>query len=251
MRTILVLIFFISFSALAQVRVHLNFKSPTVKQGEIAPVTIVMSAQDVQSLSLVKSKGSSLGDIFYLYQVSPFMRSEGSPDYEAEADVIIVKTPPTSPLKTQVQGASVDLSWNDFQFQSVEAPKSFIFENFEIPTPLEIARYLLGFIILLGLVFGGWKISKQLKNKRTLKLKRAQEKKNLISANSYVDVVLVWKDKPKYLKLFPEIESDFKKLEDVLFKYQFKQSQSQHEVDQVMDAYRAFSLKVNEVLRGV
>lgn len=251
MKTIFVLFFLISFSALAQVRVHLNFKSPVVKQGEIAPVTIVMGAQDIQGLSLVKSKGTTLGEIFYLYQVSPFMRSEGSPDYEAEAEVIIIKTLPVSPLKAQIQGANVDLSWNDFQFQPVEAPKSFIFENFEIPTPLEIAKYLLGLAILFGLVLGGWKISKALKAKRAHKLKRAQEKKNLISANNYADVVLVWKDKPKYLKLFPEIDSEFRKLEDVLFKYQFKQSQSQHEVDQVMEAYRSFSQKVSEVLRGV
>lgn len=214
-------------------------------------MTITVSALDTQNLALAKSKGTNLGDLIYLYQISPYQRSAGSENYEAQAEMIITKALPASPAKIQIQGQSVELTWNSFEFEAVEAPKSFIFENFEIPTPLQIFKYVIGLLLMGSLIFGGWKLSEKLKAKRALKAKRSQEKKNIISATSYADVVLVWKNKAHSLKIFPQIESDFKKLEDVLFKYQFKQSQSQYEVDQVMDAYKAFAQRVSEVLRGI
>jgi hypothetical protein len=242
---------FISYSAFAQVKVHLHFKDSQVTQGAIAPATVLMGALDIQSFSLIKAKGTSLGEIFYLYQVSPFLRSAGSEAYEAQADIIITKALPPSPLKFQLQGQNVELSWDPIEFKAIEAPKGFIFENFEIPTPLDLAKYALILLVLsLGGIYG-YRFWQTLQKKKALKLKRSEEKKKLLGATDYGLVVSLWKNKAHFLNIFPEIESDFKKLEDVLFKFQFKQTQTAPEMEQVMAAYRSFTQSVSEVLRGV
>ena len=73
-------------------------------------------------------------------------------------------------------------------------------------------------------------------------------KKQLLDGISYEDIVVVWQQKRKYLDTFPTIDKNFKALEVVLFKSQFKAHRTQSETDEVLQAYTIFKSTVSGAL---
>ncbi len=210
---------------------------------------IRLDAASVQKVELQKLKGISLADTVYLYQVSPLIRSGDS--FEAEAKIIFLKVPESKPVIHKTESHEISINWSDVEVQPTEAPEKFLFGQFEVPGPLRVIEILIGLLALGLIVFGILKFQKKNKTKKLLRLKRAELKEKTISAQSYTDVVQLWQKKALLIKEFPHLVDPIKELEKVLFKYQFKQNQSETEKAEVMKAYREFINQIQGGFNGI
>lgn len=242
MRIILFLItLFISFSSLAGVvKFEIKFKDAKVKQGTIAPATLVFDAESSQKLPLNKLVGETLGKSFYIYSAKPFITKNNWNALESEAEVIVAAIPESSPVVFKSGDVDGMILWNDVEFVPTEASGQMIYGNFEIPSRAKIIRWSLILIALAAAALIGLKVKNKLAKKNAIKKRRAVIKEEIMSVREYAEVVKVWQKKSEILKEFPALENNFKNLESVLFKYQFKSSQSETEKLQVMNAWRDF-----------
>jgi hypothetical protein len=234
------LILFCSFEAFAVAKVNLKFLDAKVKQGSLVDAVIGLNSETTQKIQYNQLKGQTLGGSFYIYHAKPLMTKGGWDSLESEAKVIVVKIPENKPLLHKLQDKEFEVSWDSVEFIPTETPKEMIFGQFEIPSRSQIIKW---FLIILGIaaVVGlGYFIFNKLQGKKNLRKKRAGIKSEVTSATDYSHVVSLWQKKAYYLSEFPHLEEPFKKLELVLFKYQFKQSQSEAEKTEVMNAYREF-----------
>lgn len=248
---VLLLSLLISFSVLASARVELSFPVEKIKQGSIQSATARISTQNAQGLELQKLKGQTLGEVLYLYSVSPLLRKEGSQDFEAEVSVIFVKVPQANTLTQKTLYGELEVFWDNIEVVPTEAPQELLFGTFEIPSRVRIFKII---IILLGVLFvvgGLWKLQKFLKEKKAIKLRKEKIRDEILGAREYEDVVTLWQKKHQYFQEFPHIEDAFHKLETTLNKYQFKRSQAETEKIEVMNAYRKFIEEVKGGFNGI
>ena len=248
---LILLILICSQLAFGTTNLTLEFVAQEIKQGSLESVKIHLNPEAAQRISLNKLKGQTLGETIYLYDVSPLMRKAGSSNFEADAKVIFVKTPETNALAFKQETEDLFITWGNTQITPTEAAKGFIFGNFEIPSRPKIILWL---SILLGvglLTFLGFWGRNKYRTKQALKAKTRALKAELTTAQTYAEVVNVWKKKHLYVSTFPHIEDSLKDFETVLFKYQFKPRQSEAEINVVMEAYREFLQKIAGGLNGI
>ena len=238
----------ISFSAWSKVNLELKLSSPLVKQGQIALGTLVVQSTDGNS-GLAGLKGKTLGKSLYLLNLSPFMGKQGQ--LASDVKVIFTQVPQTSSVTETINNEEITISWNDIQVQPTEAAKSFLFGDFEIPSRLVVLPWIVGVIGLGFLALVIIRIRSMLKLKSSIKGRKQKLKDEIINGTTYDDVVLIWRQKSRYINEFPQIETHFKTLETVLFKYQFKPQRTEQEVNAVMDAYQTFKSSVTGDLNGI
>lgn len=232
-------------------KIDIRFPEGKIKQGAIVPVKLLLDLPASQALPLNKLIGQTLGGTFYIFKAKPFLTKDNWTAFESDAEIIVAKIPDAKPVVHKVGDNEVMILWNDVEFIPTEAPKEMIYGTFEIPSRAKIMKWLaiLGGLILVLLV--GWKIKKKIADKKALKSRRAAIKDEIVSAREYQDVVKIWQMKLRIVKEFPQIETNFKNFETVLFKYQFKQSQSETEKTEVMNAYREFINKSQGGFDGI
>jgi hypothetical protein len=238
------ILFLISFSAFAGVlKVDIRFPEGKIKQGAIIPVKLVFDLPASQGLPLNKLVGETLGGTFYIFKAKPLLTKDNWTAFESDAEIIVAKVPENEPVTYKSGENEVMITWNDVEFIPTEAPKEMIYGTFEIPSRAKILLWLsiLAGIIVIAVI--GWKVKSHFAAKNVTKKRRVAIKDEVISAREYNDVVKIWQKKPQILKEFPVLETNFKNLESVLFKYQFKSSQSETEKIEVMNAYRDFVSK--------
>jgi hypothetical protein len=248
---ILFLILFSSYLSAATVKLELRFAENKIKQGDVVSVTMVFDGTASQRLPLNKLVGETLGGHFYITSAKPFITKDNWNALESEASLIIVKVPETKPLSFRLGENDVMVSWNDVEFIPTEVPKEFFYGNFEIPSRAQILKWFLIFLGLLCLSYGGLKGKKHFEKKKALALRKRKLKDEIMSASEYSAVVDIWRNKAAILKEFPKLDSPFKELESVLFKYQFKPQQTEQEKSQVMSAYRDFINKSQGGFDGI
>lgn len=245
---ILILLYFISFSAWSKVSLVLNLESNSIKQGQIALGSLVVQSTDGNA-GLSGLKGKTLGKSLYLLNVSPFMGKQGQ--LASDVKVIFTQIPLSNTVTETINNEEITISWSNLQIVPTEATKSFLFGDFDIPSRLVVFPWIIG---VLGLGFLSLiiiRIRSMLKTKSSIKARKLKLKEEIISGKTYDDVVLMWLQKSRYLNEFPQLEDHFKKLEAVLFKYQFKQQRTELEVNAVMDAYQTFKSAVTGDLNGI
>lgn len=245
-----ILIVFLLFttSLWARVNLELKLEQNSVKQGQIAEGKLFVRESDGAS-SLSGLKGKNIGKTLYVLSVAPFMGKQGQ--LESDVKVIFVAVPQVETLTEVVDGEETVISWSGIEVVPTEPAKSFIFGDFEIPARLNLLPWILGLVGLgFALIIGLW-LKKKFATKASLQLRRRTLKNELIGAISYDDVVMIWRQKLKYLEAFPEIEGNFKSFETVLFKYQFKQQRTEREITEVLNAYQHFKSEVSGVLNGI
>jgi hypothetical protein len=244
-----VLLFIFSSSAFAGAKMQIDLSSAVVKQGSLVDAVVRLDGASVQQIELQKLKGVSLADTIYLHQVAPLIRS--GEVFEADAKIIFLKVPEGKPLTHKIGENDISITWSDVEVQPTEAPAQLLFGQFEIPGRKRILEILAGFLILGLVAFGVYRLNQIRKKKSALLRIRADLRDKIMSAREYQDVVTLWQQKSDLLKEFPHLSDPFKELEKVLFKYQFKQSQSETEKAEVMKAYRDFMTKVQGGFNGI
>lgn len=211
---------------------------------------IILGPDAAQKLHLQKLKGQALANTLYLYEVSPLIRREGGNSYEADARVIFVKVPETHVLTFKDGSEEVAVTWGEVEIVPTEA-QGLIYEKFSIPSRPKIIAWTLIFIGLIVLGLLGRKGHRKYASKQIQKKRLAELKQELLNGKEYQDVVSIWMKREDFLKAFPHIESSFRELESVLFKYQFKPVQSDVEKNIVIEAYRSFLSQISGGFNGV
>lgn len=239
-KTFLVLLFFLPIYALANVRLDINFAETKVKQGSLTDATVSIAADQLSSFELQKLKGQTLAKTLYFYQLSPWINQQAEGRLQAQVKVIFVVVPTSTELHDKLETVDLDIHLSPVQVEPTEAAEKLLFGTFTVPKPVEVLRWILialGILLIGGI---GWLIYKKFKLKADLRNQKRKTRDEIISAQTYEDVVSLWKKKHFYQQQFPHVADPFRDLETILFKYQFKPYQSEAEKDEVVQAYRKF-----------
>lgn len=245
---ILLLSILFSFSAYSKVSLELKLNDRSVKQGQIASGSLVVQSTDGNA-GLSGLKGKTLAKSLYLFNVSPFMGKQGQ--LTSDVKVIFTQVPLSSSVTETINNEEITISWSNIQVVPTEQSKSFLFGDFEIPSRLVVLPWIIGVIGLGFLTLIIIRIRSIMNVKSSIKSRKLKLKDEIISGKTYDDVVLMWRSKSRYLNEFPQLDSHFKALETVLFKYQFKPQRTEQEVNAVMDAYQTFKSSVMGDLNGI
>ena len=237
----LLFILFVWFPAAhGAVNIELMFEKNDIQQGSIETATARLTGESLQKINLQKLKGQTLGETLYLHNVSPLLRKEGSKEYESEFKVIFIKVPESSQIVQKFENDEINLKWSPVKVTPIEVPEKLIFEQFEIPEPLKVLKWMIGLVLMAGLVFGFIKIKKfrEIKNKKRSMKKSIKD--SIMAANSYEEIVTIWKRKLEITEVFPALGEPFKELEKTLFKFQFRPHQTEDDKNEVKKAYGDF-----------
>ena len=245
MKQIYLLLLFFSFNVWSRVNLELSLDNPSVKQGEIVIGRLRVQEAEGQAV-LAGLKGKKIEKTLYLLSVSPFMGKQGQ--LEAEAKVIFLLIPQKSEVTEIVNGEEVFIKWNNIEVIPTPEPKSFLLGDFEIPIRANAIYWIIVFLSISVIALLTTLVLRHFSKKKKAKNKILALKKELLDCNSYEDVVEIWEQKRKYLETFPKIDKNFKVLENVLFKYQFKSQRTKSEIDEVVQAYSVFKSNVSGAL---
>ena len=147
-----------------------------------------------------------------------------------------------------MNGEEVSIKWNNIEVIATPEPKSFLLGDFEIPTRANVVYWIIIFLSIAVIALLTSFFLKHFLKKKKAKNKILSLKKELLDCNTYEDIVEIWEQKRKYIETFPKIDKNFKILENVLFKYQFKSQRTKTETDEVVQAYNVFKSNVSGAL---
>ncbi len=228
---------------------HINFSSPTVKQGKVEEATLYLDETTAQKLLAQKVSGQTIENTIYLLEVGPLTKTDNN--FEANAKVIFLKVPERKVVQYEGIQGGFPVTWSEVEIIPTEATQELIFERFSIPSRKNILLWL-GILIAAGcLLFLGIRFRKVQRAKAQLRKRRLSLRDELLSGTAYSEIVEIWKKRETFMAEFPEIHDHFKKFEHVLFKYQFKPSQTEAEKIEIMQAYREFINNVRGGLNGI
>ncbi len=229
MKVILILVLILlSSTTWARVVIEVQPQKTIFNQGEILEAQIRLRDQ-ATALDLSLLTGKNIGETIYFLEIDPV---------KSYAKIIFTKVPTTQQVMENFNGQEVTLIWPNVEVLPTQEPKSFLFGEFTIPTPLKILYWIMGAGLCLFLTFFILRWRKIRKEKKTVALKRKKLLQSLVSASSYPDLVNLWEQKKLYLQEFPQIEQAFLQFESTLFLYQFKAHRTQRELDEIDAAYR-------------
>lgn len=238
----------ISTCAWSKVNLELNLGLDELKQGQIAQGSLSVKSTDGNT-GLAGLKGKTIGKSLYLLSVSPFMAKQR--ELTSDVKVIFAQVPQSNSVTETINNEEITISWGNLKIIPTEASKSFLFGDFEVPSRMVVLPWI-GIIIGLGLLaLIIVRIRAMLNVKSGIKSRRLRLKEEITNGTTYDDVVLMWRQKSRYLQEFPQLDVHFKNLETVLFKYQFKSQRTEQEVNAVMDAYQIFKSSVLGDLNGI
>lgn len=238
MNKLLIFILLFSSQLFAAGTMQLEFSGQEIRQGALVRAKLFVPPESL-NLPLRKLKGETLGETLYFHQLSPLLKKEGSLNYEAEVQVIFIKVPGNNNFTTQIGDHVFDLRWNSIEVFPVETPDQLIWADFTAPDFFEGNLFWVWILLLVLIItsasYYAWrKVSARMTEKKR-RLKLVSEFR---ACQNYDDVVNLWKKKRDYIKEFPHLDSYFIPFEEILFRYQFKPSQSENEKNEVLKAYR-------------
>lgn len=242
---------FILNIAHAESELNITFPDVKIRQGTIQQVELNFDQEFAQKIEVQSFKGQKLGSAFYLYNLGPIMRKDGVDNLSAKAKVIVISEPKGLNEKIVINGQPANLKWNTINFEKVETPKELLFANFSIPAMSNYIAYIILFVLMALIGAAVFYVRHIRLRKKLLKQKKDILIKRILGANSYDEVVEVWKIKPSALSVFPGLSDPYKELEKVLFQYQFKLVQTEKEKEAVTLAYREFCSQAKGVMDGV
>ncbi len=227
--------------------IFLELPQAQVKQGSLVTGKLKFDLSSLAPDEVPKLRGQTLGGVLYVHQIGPLIGRSGGSVYEAEAKLVFVKVPP----ETSVPAAGGILRWGTLTVIPSDAPREFIYSEFSIPVRRNFLPWL-GIVPLAALVSFLFLVGRRrYRRRRAEKLRRRQLKEKLLSAADFDGVVELWRSKRSYLEEFPHITDPFRELEVVLFKHQFRPSQTDAERSEVFRAYQQFTEAVKGGFDGV
>ena len=248
MKLFSIILLLISFNIWSKVDLNLVLPTDRVNQGEIVQGKIVLGQSEGQ-VALNGLNGLNIQKTIYLISVSPFIGKDGN--YEAEAKVIFLKSPESAVLQETVNGEEIHIRWTTVEIIPTEEPKSFLLGNFNVPIKKSFTAWIIGGVLSLAFILLTLFLIRLRKKKQVIKVKKIKLKNELMNNETYTEIVAMWRQKQIFLEAFPGIAEEFKEFEKVLFKYQFKKTQSESEVEEVILAYKSFCSNVLGILNGI
>jgi hypothetical protein len=250
-RYFLIFSIFFSHSVFASVKIQLLFPETEITQGQLHDVTLMLNEEAAQAIELQKLKGATLGESIYIFNVSPLMRKDGEKTFGAQGQIIFAKIPDKNEILHRLGDVDILVTWSEVKIQPTETNKQFIFEDFNIPGRVQIIRWLLIILIPTALLTVFWFLRKKWLIKKNIRLKKLSIKNKLILVDDYQGIVEMWMNKSEIFEIFPHAVEPFKQFEKVLFKYQFKHSQTELEKSEVVEAYKNFLDQIKEGFNGI
>ena len=237
----------ISHVALAEVRLKLYFSQDEVKQGSVQEAILSVDMHSAQYLEIQKLKGSTPQDTIYFNKLSPLVSNNKDATFEAEVSVIFLKIPEANNIQFKLGDKDVQIIWNDIRIITTKGEPTFIFESFTIPGRKNVAFWIISLLILI--ITGGvtFFVHQKIKTSQLAKQQKRLLREELVSANTYEEIVKVWQKKINYQKIFPHTEEAFRNLEKTLFQFLFKPHQTEDEKKEALQAYRRF---INDIQGG-
>jgi hypothetical protein len=239
------LLLILQVSAWSAVEMRLQFKDSQVKQGEIIEANLLVDG------STPALQGKSLGDQLYFYAVSPLVIRQGSTHMESAVKVIFTAVPESTVIMGKLDNMDVNAHIGSVKVLPTEGAEKFIFGNFTVPTAPQWLKYILGVTGVLLFLVGGFFLWKKQELKAALKEKKRKLREEILSAKNFQDLVDLWKKRQTYFEQFPHVVVPFEKFEKTLYKYQFKQSQSEIEQLEAMNSYKEFVRTIEGGFHGV
>ncbi len=247
----LVLIILFMGNAWSLDRVDLDFTETEVHQGALVQGKLIIQPESV-NFPVQKLKGATIGEIIYFQELSPLLKKDGSSSFESDTTAIFIKVPETETIVGSIGQNEIHINIGGIKVIPVESSGQMLWADFSAPdffagswgwlwTTLVI-------ILLLSASFIGWR---KISARRKLIARRKSLLEEFRGCKTYEDIVLMWKKKRTYFQEFPQIEDKFQNFEEVLFRYQFKPSQTDSEKQAVVDAYRKLLDDSEGALRGI
>ena len=245
-----IIILFLTQIAHGAMNAELQFEQKKIKQGSIQLGILKMDAESAQKIPWQDLKGKKLGEVIYLYDVSPLIRRQGGEFFETEVKVVFAKVPETHTVTVKEVPGNLIINLKNVEIIPTDS-KEYVYGKFSLPKKL---NYLFWILILAGLALIGLGINwiyRRHQKKVIKRNHRSKLKSELIGADSYPEVVSVWMKRGEYLEMFPQMTEDFRELERSLFKFLFKPNLSESELVQVVESYRNFRDKIRGGLDGI
>lgn len=230
--------------------VEIRFTQEKVTQGSLQKVELALDEESFSKLDSFNLQGSKINDVIYIQEVTPFTR-KGADSYETNATIIFLKVPETPNGTIETPKGKLNVSWRSIEVVSTDVSENFLFGEFEIPKSPKLVLWLAIMFGVIAGIFGLTKVIKNIKKRNKSKKYISQLKLQIESAQTYENIVDIWKKKHEILKFLPEIQSSFATLEKELFLYQFKPTQSESEKESVKRAYFRFLEEIKGALNGV
>lgn len=245
------LIILFSTSAISAVRMDIEFQGTDLKVGSPLKAVLKLNSEATQALPIQKLKNQKFASVLYFYSLSPLIKRPDSEVFESEVKVIFLSVPPEAILRDSKLAGDLELHLGNIQVAPTEAANELLFGTFSVPERFKpgVVFYSIAGFLVVGLVaFSGYK---KWDKKRNLKEKKQRIRDEIKAAASYEDVVSLWKRKHSYLETFPHLSQPYENLEKVLFKVQFKPSQTELEKKTVISAYQQFLTESEGGFRGI
>ncbi len=244
-------LFIYSSLVFSRVQLVLSSKEASIQQGSLEQGVLQISPEGFQELQGINLQGSTIAKSLYFLQIGPWLRQENSQSFNAEVTFVMIAVPQESLIRDQVKGKELEVELGQLTVRPTEPAPQLLFGTFSVPKKSNWLLWVSIILVGLGLGFFGYKFWLKLRQKRQTKLKLKALKQELADAKSYDDVVMLWKKKTIYVEAFPQLEGSFRKLEETLFRYQFKPRQNEEERAIVLDAYRSFVQESQGALHGI
>lgn len=232
-------------------KIYFELSEDKVIQGSLIKTKFKFQQNSDQSLRIENLEGISIGDTIYINQLLPVNGDSDGKIINGDASILFIKVPEKSNLEHKIDGFNIEVTWKQVDILPTELPEELLFGEFNFPDTKRVILWIAigtGILVFLVFIFLFWIKRKKLKFK---KLKKVNIKNSLLSPVSYNEVVYIWEMKHDILKVFPGLGDEFKKLEKVLFKYQFKPHRSKSEEEEVLVAYRKFIDSIKGGFDGV
>jgi hypothetical protein len=207
-----------------------------VKAGELLSLKAeIIKIDGVAQLSVLR--GQTLQDTLYINKVGVIEKNSQETTGSVEIEIIFLKPIDRIPLVSSDGGTKVYLT--SVKVLPSEEVKDFIIVNWSLPWKLPWYGYL---SILLSLIAGlmFFNFYPKWKEKKRIEKKQKQLWDALISANSEKEIMDVWTNKLTYFESFPELETQFRAWEKVIYPFLFKKVLSDEEKNQILKSYKMF-----------
>jgi hypothetical protein len=232
----------ISFSSWADIALDLTFSEDTIQQGRLTLAKLNYVSTSTDEIDIKSLEGQTHQQTLYIHEIDLIVKT---------AQVVFAKVPKDPVILTSLNGIPVRITWNKTKILPTTSQPGFVFGDFEIPTPARILAWVLALAILVtGLVFG-IKFLKSWRLRQKLRSEKAKIMAETLACQDYDEVVLLWRRKLNLVQIFPELQGPFGRLEQVLYRYQFKPLQTEHEKKEVMRAYDRFKVEIEGEQNGI
>lgn len=229
---------------------HFDFGSDPIYQGSFESGKLRLTENAFQLLQKQKLEGETIAGTIYLHSLEPFYKNEKNNYYESDVVAIFVKVPKEK-LIHNVLDQVIDVSLSKAEIIPTKPEKDLIWGNFNIPQKFRPFVWLVLTLTMVLFVAIFLKYRKKWMIKKIKKKKLEMLRQDLLSANSFDEVVTVWKRKHEFIDTFPHLSTPFKELEFTLFKFVFREVQSEEQKKEVIQSYNDFKKKIEGGFSGV